>query len=146
MTYDFFLRVFRVFSETNCGNEMLWWRTDTTYAPVTFMVNCSDTFFWATADNEHLTPENIGVLEQAVADCNAVPSEYKHLARIYASTLFCARVRGMRPMRLAYPKDRPEIWPLYDACGPERTSESEGLNQRGEVSCVWMVQNRLPVS
>ena len=126
MTNEFFLRVFRIFSETNCGNEGLWWRTDDTYAPVTFLVNCSDTFFWGTADCVPLTPENIDIMEQAVADCKAVPSEDKHLARKYAETLFCARIRGMRPMRLAYPSQCPEILPLFDACGPERTVESEG--------------------
>ena len=134
MPAEFYERVFRLFSETNMGNESLWWRTDGLYAPVTFMVNCSDTFFWGTADSEHLTPENISILEEAVRVCVLLEqtctdpnnTRHRHASRFYATVLFCAKIRNMRPVRSAYPADFSEISALYDACGPERTRESEG--------------------
>lgn len=37
-----------------------------------------------------------------------------------ASSLFACRSRKMRPQGACYPDDHPELWPLFDACGPER--------------------------
>lgn len=108
------LRIFNGFDGPSC--DAIWWRTDGEYAPVTFLVNCNDEFWWASADCERLTPENLPILERAIADCKAaVP----RLGKIWASTLFVARVRGMRPQGAAYPSER-ALWPLFDACGPER--------------------------
>ena len=58
------------------------------------------------------------VNEQALADLGS-----QHNRSIWASTLFAARVRGMRPMRLAYPKDSPEVAALFERIGARRPSE-----------------------
>lgn len=76
-------------------------------------VNCNDFFFWATADCVDITPDNVGIFEAALRDAKEAG------AFAYGALLFCARVQGMRPQGAAYPDDR-EIWPLFDACGPER--------------------------
>jgi|HubBroStandDraft_4_1064222.scaffolds.fasta_scaffold00029_108 hypothetical protein len=103
----------RAIEPMNC--ETVEWRTDGEYAPVRFFINCNDQFWWGTGDNEDLTPENIGELEKAYADCNAID---KVCGKHHAQSLFCCRVRKMRPQGCCYPPR--EYWHLFDACGPER--------------------------
>lgn len=115
---DFVLRVLRATAAwpNQTSREDLWWRCDGEYAPVTFLINCSDIFFWGCADAERLTPENIEIFEQAHLDTKAL---MKH-GDIWAPTLFCARVRKERPQGAAYPLDAKELWSLFDECGPVR--------------------------
>ncbi len=96
-----------------CGE--IFWRVDGKNAPITFFLDCSDTFSWGTADFEPLTEENIHIFEEAVADICAVNPDYAY----YAPELFAARIRGRRPMAFAYPSD-PKLHALFDACGPAR--------------------------
>jgi hypothetical protein len=118
MTLDieFVMRVLRVFAlfPNDIGSDSLMWRMDGKYAPITFFVVCSDTFHYATADAEQITPENICMLEQAVEDARAADDV---VGVVYAPMLFCARVRGCRPLRTEYP-DAPELVAMLDACGP----------------------------
>ncbi len=113
---DFILRVLRVVGTNN--HDDIWWRTDGEYAPVTFWVKCSDLFWWGVADLEDLTPENIGVLEQSYRDVQAAAPD-DHAADIYGASLFCCRVRKLRPQGCCYPPNK-LLWPLFHACGPER--------------------------
>ena len=117
----FVFRVLRLFSENHKCDDLSW-RMDGEYAPIRFYINCGDLFYWATADAEDLTPDNITIMEQAIEDCKKLVL----WGTIYADSLFAARVRKMRPQKPAYPKNHPELWPLYDACGPERTKQDEG--------------------
>jgi hypothetical protein len=110
---EFLIRCLRATSFDNCDD--LWWRTDGAYAPVALFINCNDVFWWGTGDCERITPENIGVLEQSYVDAKAACD----IGSAYGGTLFCARVRKIRPQGAAYP-DEPSLWPLFDACGPER--------------------------
>lgn len=113
----FVLRVLRVFdSFDGPSSDSLWWRTDGEYAPVTFMVKCSDEFYHASADLERLTPANIATMDQAVTDCVAADPL---VGSVFAPMLFCARIRGMRPLRSEYPSE-PALAALFDACGPSR--------------------------
>lgn len=137
---DFLLRVFRLGGFDD--HPELWWRTDGEYAPVTIFINCNDVFWWAVADLEQLTPENIGVWEQAYADLDALVPEpqrgdYDRLMHRFnvianVNTLFCARVRGMRPQGCVYPNAAREVWPLFDACGPEREIDAGNPYRPGE--------------
>ena len=52
---EFILRVLGVFAFDDC--DAVWWRVDGSYAPVTFLVKCSDTFDWGCADCEPVNPE-----------------------------------------------------------------------------------------
>lgn len=101
------------------SSDDLWWRTGDEYAPITLLVNCNDFFAWGCGDCEEVTKDNIAVLEQAAKDIAAVTADgdYKD-----AGLLFCARVRGVRPQGAYYPHLDKETWPLFDACGPERTA------------------------
>jgi hypothetical protein len=115
----FVMRVLAVFAiSPNDSVEYLSWRTDGQYAPITFMANCSDDFYWGTGDCETITPDNIGELEQAVADVVAITGDAFGTA-YFGVMLFCARLRGMRPQGASYPDDE-RLWPLFDACGPGR--------------------------
>lgn len=130
------------FNDTGDLWESIWWRTDDEYAPVTFFANCNDLFYWATADTEKLTPENLPLLGQALADVRVafgVPvgewprgrdfkegwDEWRN-AGSHAVSLFCARVRQMRPQRPYYKHIPDKLKPLFDACGPERDPKDEG--------------------
>jgi hypothetical protein len=78
--------------------------------------NCSDLFWWATADGEEITKETIGEFEQAVLDCIKANDEFGY---VYGPCLYACRCRKMRPQGAAYPKEQ-SLWPLFDACGPKR--------------------------
>jgi|GEM_PF-2556044 len=129
--------------------DSIWWRTDDEYAPVTFMVNCNDLFYWACSDCERLgTQADIDGLTTAVGDVRealgvargewprdtstndmAVWSELFNAHYNAGSTgaqLWCARKRGMRPQRPCLKYMRPEVLALFLACGPERDRKDEG--------------------
>lgn len=38
----------------------------------------------------------------------------------YALDLYSCRIEGMRPQGAVYRHNKKELWPLFDACGPER--------------------------
>lgn len=83
---------------------------------------CSDAFWWATADAEKITLETLPELEQAFVDTEAACTA----GEVYAGMLYAARRRKMRPQGAAYPEER-ELWPLFDACGPERPIDKGGF-------------------
>lgn len=110
---DYAMRVLDIVARAD-HHDSIWWRTDNQYAPITFFVNCSDVFSWGSADLEDLTPERLEAFEQALKDCTDTAG-----SNVYGPELFCARMRGCRPQGAAYPENE-RLWPLFDACGPER--------------------------
>lgn len=115
---QFLLRFFRLTAHYEACDSF-WWRTDgpyAPYAPVTIFANCNDLFDWACADCERVTPDNIGLLEQSFADAAAAAD----CGEAWGDSLFCCRVRKMRPQGAYYRNLPKELWPLFDACGPER--------------------------
>jgi len=109
---DLALRVLRVFAFDK--TEMVWWRTDEEYAPVTFFVNCNDLFFWGCSDCEPITAENIELLERTAAE---IHDDHKQ----FMGELFVARWRKMRPQGACYKSWPDHIKELFNACGPERS-------------------------
>jgi hypothetical protein len=110
--YHFILEVLSLFSldETDCYGE-LFWRCENPNT-VEFFANVNDVFWWATADTEPITPEDLPAMRLAIADVRDID--------IYTWTeLWVARKRKMRPQRPAYPKDK-RLREMFDACGPER--------------------------
>lgn len=103
-------------------DDMLMWRVDMpsddeSFArPFTVCVACNDVFAWGCADAETITPDNLPQLRKALADVAAVAETW---AGDEAAYLFVARIRQHRPQGACYPEDR-KLWPLFDACGPER--------------------------
>lgn len=112
---DFVMKVLALIEE----HDLFWsffWRTDEGYAPITFMINTNDLFCWGCADAEKVTPENFDDVVQAIKDCEAV---LPRIGKIEGLSLFACRLNKMRPQGAAYPQEK-ELWPLFDACGPER--------------------------
>ena len=120
MSEQFILEVLGLMADTDCYS-CIWWRCDGEYAPITFFVNCNDLFWWATADVEQVTPDDLPALRQAIAEVCEID---KHGAP-EGFELWAARKRKMRPQQPAYPKDE-RLRPLFDACGPARTPAEEG--------------------
>ena len=85
------------------------------YAGEKLCVNCNDAFWWAVADCEDITEETLPQFNQAIKDCNGDEG--------LAAWLYCARKRGMRVQGAAYSYIPEELWPLFDACGPEREKD-----------------------
>ena len=79
--------------------------------------NCSDIFYWGTADVEEINASNFHIFKQACEDLATVNSEY------FAAELFCARIRKMRPQGAWYKAatDKAKVVELFDACEPQRS-------------------------
>lgn len=89
-----------------------------------FWIICNDVFWWGAADAEDVTPENIDVLRECL-----------EIDALWGPTLFCARVRGMRPQGAMYKHIDEEMWPHFDACGPEREIDiGNPITQDGEYA------------
>jgi hypothetical protein len=126
---DFIVRVLNIFWKYDIHGDLHWNVRD---GKVAFEANCSDLFWWGTADFEEITPENIHVLEQAFVDIRTAcgktdlpeqtPDGIRVVSKLdyYGPDLFAARIRGMRPQGAVYREDNKDIWPLFDACGPVR--------------------------
>lgn len=109
--FDFVIKVLKIF-EQNDDCESLLWSFDNE-ENISFFVNCSDLFFWACADAQEVTEENVSVLAKAYEDAKKA----YEFGECYGSTLFCCRTRGMRPQK-PYCKHIPQkLMPLFDACG-----------------------------
>lgn len=111
--HEFMERLLRV-TEAAENNEDLLWREQAD-GSWKFFVICNDIFWWATADLEEITPDNIHILEESYKDLNAID----YVETSFTSMLFAARARGMRPQRPAYPRDD-KVAMLFDAVGPPR--------------------------
>ena len=121
----------------------LMWQVDLEKEELHLMVLCNDLFYWACADVEEITLENLPLLKQTIQDLiemadkvisntfmlfNGTSKREEHILKRtheieylhYATDLFCCRSRKMRPQD-AYYRNLPEsISALFDACGPER--------------------------
>ena len=77
-------------------------------------INCNDFFAWGCADSESIeSAEDLLLLAQAMSDADLAGDAS------WGPLLYCARRAKLRPQGAAYPKNR-GLWPLFDACGPER--------------------------
>ncbi len=93
---------------------------------------CNDLFFWGCSDSEQIRPEDIPDIKQAFKDVDdAEPKMCKWDLGMIAMPLWVSRKRKMRPQGCCYPKQK-QLWPLFDACGPERESGAGCSNKRPE--------------
>lgn len=93
--------------------ESLMWRVDSRSGmnrDMKLYALCNDVFFWATADAEEITADDVPLLERCLSDLGKAGAAY------YLAGLFAARKRKMRPQKPFY-KDMPEdVAALFDAC------------------------------
>jgi hypothetical protein len=86
-----------------------------------FYVTCSDFFFWGCADAENITSqEDVDLFELAIKDVRSLLSLNEVCTYEYATELYCAKKRKMRPQGACYEFIPKHLWSLFDACGPER--------------------------
>jgi hypothetical protein len=120
--YHFVCSLFKLMRKYDKFHDLIW------DDDLNFEVICSDDFFWGSADGERVTSESLSQLEQAFKDCEkAVPD----FGPLYGNMLYAARRRKMRPQGAAYPEYK-ALWPLFDACGPERKIELGNPYKPGE--------------
>lgn len=108
-----------------CGS--IWWRCDDGKLKV--FVSCGDVFHWGFADLEEITEHNLPILRRSVEDVAAIAGS-KYANQDDGFTLFCARVRGMRPQGAIYPHLTVKAYnpgPLNSAGNPTRI-EDEALS------------------
>jgi len=110
----------RLFDGDAC--DELRWRDDG--SGLVFTVDCSDTFYWGTADCEDVTEADLPELHRAVVETIGRP----HGQDLWPA-LWCARKRGMRPMAAFYRQvlgglpdsgQSGTLAALFDAAGPVR--------------------------
>lgn len=130
---EFIKRVLEIYSEEADLHSELFWRVDHPDPGLHLYAMCNDTFYWASADAEEITPVNLSVLEQTSVDLQALEAARTGpvtaqtvLPMCYLGELFAARVRHMRPQRPKYRDMSPGIAALFDSCGPERDRKDEG--------------------
>ena len=103
-------------------DDLLWSVVDD---DIEFAVDCSDVLMWGTADCVEITNDNVFALEAAIHDVKTLDPEKS----TWAPMLFCARIRGTRPL-CAWYRTLPEVlWPLFDQSGPPR----DLADMRGEL-------------
>lgn len=107
---DFTDQVLRLFAGELA--DELYWDVDGE-GEITFWVICNDAFWWACADGEDVTPDNIHLMVEAKEELG---DEFEHAAPL----LFVCKVREMRPQGAVYDHIDKEVWHLFDACGPKR--------------------------
>lgn len=113
--HDFVTTVLAFTYRKDIRAELLWHEAGSV---IHFSIDCSDMFWWGCADGEPLTPETLPELMQACDDAKAAGE-----SACWGPELYCCRRRKSRPQGAAY-KHLPEVlWPLLDACGPERGPE-----------------------
>ena len=87
-------------------------------------VNSSDLFYWGVADGVDIRNEDLPEFNQALIDCD---NDYE-----VAGMLYCARKESMRPQGAIYRYIPKKLWPLFDACGPERKIDMFNPKRPGE--------------
>ena|SRR6266542_3781983 len=88
------------------SDELFLWRNDD--GTVKIMANLNDTFYYACADCEPITADNLPLFEQSVRDTVRL-DEYEHYG-----LLFAVRVRKRLPLRPVYEAQSPELRALMD--------------------------------
>lgn len=98
--------------------------------PISFSLNCSDTFGWACADAEDIElPGDLDSLQKALDDARAAEREHRgedgrQIIFLDWVTLWCCRKRGMRPMNAWMKRAGMHAaeQALFEAAGPPRES------------------------
>ena len=101
---------------TLVGDNLYAYHIDVVANALYVEVNDSDLFAWGYSGSIPLPPSELDALERAYTDAKAAHDRY---GWIYGPHLWCARKMGHRPQGAQYPKRAPELWPLFDAAGPD---------------------------
>lgn len=108
---------FRITAEHDIYEDVFW------STKGNFEIICNDTFHWGGADAEAVTEDDLPLLEQSLKETTGRP---------FGEILYCARKRGMRPQGAIYKYIARDLWPLFDAAGPERDPAEPGNTPKPE--------------
>lgn len=109
------VRVLSLFAQADCRDSLFWHVN----GDVEFFAQCSDFFWWGTADLEEIKRDDLDLLAECLRDLAEIDTKYM------MPELFAARKRGMRPQHavLTGMQNHVELWELFAACGPEREND-----------------------
>ena len=114
------VRVLSIFEVADLYDGALIWKVFPD--GIHFWAQCSDVFYWGTADGEPIeTDADLDLLRQCLDELALFDSTF------YMPELYAARRRKMRPQRpwLEHRED-PNVLALFLAAGPERDPKDEG--------------------
>lgn len=112
MTPEQAVKVLRLWEQADLYED-IHWHVDPD-GSVRLYANCSDLFYWATADSEEIVPDDLPLLERTLADLKAVDAAYN------LPELFVARKRKLRPQKPCYKHFDVPVAALFDACSTEK--------------------------
>jgi len=107
---QFVLDILDLIREYDCFADVYW---DKKY---NFYIECNDLFHWATTDEIKITKDNFELLKTSLKDAK----ETSVNGEMWGTSLFCCRVKKMRPQGKYYTHIDENLWELFDYCGPER--------------------------
>lgn len=113
---EYVLAVLDIAYRYDIGDQITW---HVKGSKVEFAANCSDVFYWGSADAETIHPDDVAAFEKACADAKAADPV---AGTVWAPELFAARKRGMRPQGACYKHYPQAVADLFDACGPARAT------------------------
>lgn len=119
------LPIFQLFAKHDIEDMLYWCCQDD---DVSFYINTNDHFWLGTADAEIVILESLSLLAECIEKCLAIDPV---CGAIHGCYLYAGRVRKLRPQGAAYPEER-DLWPLFDACGPEREINDANPCRPGE--------------
>lgn len=107
--YDFVLEVLTIFDRCDTHSTFFW----RVYPDgLRLLANCSDIFWWGSADCEEITPNDLPLLRSCAGDLKAIDEE------MWLAELYAARRRGDRPQGAVLQHASPELVDLFARCGP----------------------------
>lgn len=130
----FALKVFKLVGKyPNTVDELLW------DEDLNICIGCNDVFWWATADAEPIeTEEDYQLLKVTLEECQKM----HFCAGIYSDILYASRKRKMRPQGAIYKSIYGDMWPLFDACGPERSVGKNGNTPKPDEPKHWFPKRK----
>ena len=130
----FIKAVLAAFDRCDCHDSLFWRTPATGWATTALMATCSDTFYWASADAEDITPADLPLLQSCVDDLMAIDEG------LYLPMLYACRKRKMRPMDQVFTDDHAAPLPCRSCCeqqvpsGPSTTRMPSGTARKGSTS------------
>lgn len=112
MTPDQAVQVLRLWEQADLYED-IHWHVDPD-GSVRLYANCSDLFYWATADAEEIVPGDLPLLIGTLNDLKTVDATY------LLPELFSARKRKLRPQKPCYEHFSEAVAALFDACCTEK--------------------------
>lgn len=120
------------FAERTGSEFEIDWSVEKYERSLRFYYRCNDTYFWGTSDAEEIELGDIDTINKVYEEVmKLLPDESYYSMATNALLVWASRKRGMRPQGCAYPEHK-ALWPLLDACGPERESGIGCSNKRPE--------------